>query len=79
MTLGGFLQFISIAVGVGLVVVVAAQTSRSEGLSGILASGGGGGGKVGKDKRLEGLSLWLCYGWLAVTALAALIQHRAMQ
>ena len=58
----------------GLVVVVALQTSKSEGLSGILA-GGGGGGKVGAERRLDKLSQYLAYGWLALAMLVALTRR----
>jgi protein translocase SecG subunit len=59
---------------VGLVVVVALQTSRSEGLSGILAGGGGGGGKVGRERGLERWSQWLGYGWLVLAFLVATLR-----
>jgi protein translocase SecG subunit len=62
----------AILAGLGLTAVVALQTSRSEGLSGLLAGGGGSGGKVGREKHLEGISRWLAYGWLLLCALAAL-------
>lgn len=75
--LGSFLQWVSILVGIGLVVVVALQTSKSEGLSGILAGGGGGGGKVGRERHLESLSQYLAYGWLIVTAVSAWLRHLA--
>lgn len=70
----GFVEWLSVLVGIGLTVVVALQSSKTEGLSGILASGGGGGGKVGRERHLEGLSMYLAYGWLALVALAALIR-----
>lgn len=75
--LGSILQWISILVGLGLIGVVAAQTSKSEGLSGILAGGGGGGGKVGRERHLESLSMYLAYGWLIITALSAWLRHLA--
>jgi len=71
----GFLQWVSILVGIGLVAVVAMQTSKSEGLSGILAGGGGGGGKGGKEAHLEKTSMYLAYGWLIITAVAAWMRH----
>lgn len=71
----GLLQGVSILVGIGLIVVVAMQTSKSEGLSGILAGGGGGGGKVGKEAHLEKTSMFLAYGWLIITAAAAWLRH----
>ncbi len=76
--LGYVCQALGIVAGIGLTVVVAMQTSRSEGLSGILAGGGGGGGKVGKDRELENWSLRLAYGWLILTALSAWIRHAAV-
>lgn len=73
--LGTIFQWISLLVGVLLVVVVALQTSKSEGLSGILAGGGGGGGKVGREKHLDNLSWYLAFGWLILTALSAWLRH----
>lgn len=75
--LGSLLQILSIVMGLGLTIVVALQTSKSEGLSGILAGGGGGGGKVGRERHLEKTSMYLAYGWLAVTAIAAWVRHAA--
>ena len=59
---------------IGVIIVVALQTSRSEGLSGILAGGGGGGGKVGKERGLEKWSQWLCYGWLVLALVTAVLR-----
>jgi len=76
--LANILQAVSLIVGIGLVVVVALQSSKSEGLSGILAGGGGGGGKVGKEAHLEKTSMYLAYGWLIVTAVAAWVRHASV-
>lgn len=73
--LASILGWVSVVVGFGLTIVVALQTSKSEGLSGILAGGGGGGGKVGRERHLEGLSLYLAYGWLVLVALTALVRR----
>lgn len=73
--LASLLQIVSLLAGLGLIVIVAMQSSKSEGLSGILAGGGGGGGKVGKEAHLEKTSLYLAYGWLILTALAAWMRH----
>lgn len=65
-------QFLTLVTGVGLTIAVALQTSKSEGLSGILAGGGGGGGKVGRDKQLEDWSTILAYSWLVLAVLAGI-------
>ena len=52
------LQIVGFVIGAVFVVVVALQTSKSEGLSGILAGGGGAGGKVGRERHLEAASLY---------------------
>lgn len=70
----GILGWISVLLGLGLTVVVALQTSKSEGLSGILAGGGGGGGKVGRARHLESLGLYLAYTWLVLVALTAIVR-----
>ncbi len=63
------------AVGIGMMILIALQTSKSEGLSGILAGGGGGGGKVGREKGLEAATSKLAYGWLVLACLMAWMRH----
>ena len=72
--LNSIISWLSVIVGVSLAVIVALQTSKSEGLTGILAGGGGGGGKVGRERHLESLSMYLAYGWLVLVLLAAWIR-----
>ncbi|MBI5832199.1 MAG: preprotein translocase subunit SecG [Armatimonadetes bacterium] len=62
-------------IGISMMILIALQTSKSEGLSGILAGGGGGGGKVGREKGLEAATMKLAYGWLALAALMAWMRH----
>jgi len=61
--------------GLAMMILIALQTSKSEGLSGILAGGGGGGGKVGREKGLEAATAKLAYGWLFLAALMAWMRH----
>lgn len=68
-------QVIFLLVSITLMILVAMQTSKSEGLSGILAGGGGGGGKVGAERGLEKATYNLAYGWLGLAALVAWLRH----
>lgn len=74
--LGQIVALVGVVAAVLLSIVVALQSSKSEGLSGVLAGGGGGGGKVGKDAHLEKLSQYLAYGFLVLMFVAAWLRAR---
>ncbi|MBI2301517.1 MAG: preprotein translocase subunit SecG [Armatimonadetes bacterium] len=74
--LGQVVAVFGVIAAVLLSIVVALQSSKSEGLSGVLAGGGGGGGKVGKDAHLDKLSQYLAYGFLGLMFLAAWLRAR---
>lgn len=73
-----FFAIVEVILSVGMILCILFQTTKSEGLSGVIggASSSSLGGKSSTDRQLESVTKYIAVGWLVATAMTTWFYFR---